>query len=90
MQDSSKVFNTNRIEALELHNLFAVAQSTAFSALYRTESRGAHARRDFDKRDDANWLVHTMFFEADKRSSKRRVNMKPLTVEAFEPKERVY
>jgi succinate dehydrogenase / fumarate reductase, flavoprotein subunit len=90
LQDSTKVFNTNRIEALELHNLFAVAQSTAFSALYRTESRGAHARRDFDKRDDANWLVHTMFFEADKSSSKRRVNMKPLTVEAFEPKERVY
>ena len=90
LDDTSKVFNTNRIEALELQNLFSVAKATAFSALYRTESRGAHARRDFDKRDDENWLVHTIFFNANNCTSKRKVNMQPKIVEAFEPKERIY
>jgi succinate dehydrogenase / fumarate reductase, flavoprotein subunit len=90
LEDKSNVFNTHRIEALELQNLFAVAQATALSAQYRTESRGAHARRDFEERDDDNWLVHTLFFKENKSTSKRGVNRQPKKVAAFEPKKRVY
>ncbi len=88
--DHSRVFNTSRIEALELDNLMATALATAHSALYRTESRGAHSREDFPKRDDANWLTHTVYYAQDHRMSRRAVNMKPLHVKPFEPKERVY
>ncbi|MBY0378136.1 MAG: succinate dehydrogenase flavoprotein subunit, partial [Gammaproteobacteria bacterium] len=88
--DHSRVFNTSRIEALELDNLMATALATAHAAIYRTESRGAHSREDFPKRDDANWLTHTIYHGEDHRMSKRAVNMKPLHVKPFEPKERVY
>lgn len=88
--DHSKVFNTTRIEALELDNLMATALATAHAALYRTESRGAHSREDFPKRDDANWLTHTLYVEKDHKMSRRAVNMKPKKMEPFQPKERVY
>ena len=90
LQDKSSAFNTARIEALELDNLFEVAYATAVSAEERKESRGAHARNDFTERDDENWLKHSMYFPVDKRVGKRDVNFSPKTVEAFPPKVRSY
>jgi len=89
LADKSLVFNTARIEALELDNLMEVAYVTAVAALTRQESRGAHCREDFPKRDDVNWLKHLICF-ADGQVGVRPVNMQPLSVEPFVPKERVY
>ncbi|MDB9970092.1 succinate dehydrogenase flavoprotein subunit [Porticoccaceae bacterium] len=88
--DKSSAFNTSRIEALELQNLFEVAEATAITAEARTESRGAHAREDFQERDDVNWLCHSVFFPSDKRVGKRGVNFNLKTREAFEPQIRTY
>jgi len=90
LEDKSKAFNPERIEALELQNLFEVAEATAISANVRTESRGAHARDDYQDRDDENWLCHSLYYPATKEVGKRGVNFKPLTVDTFEPKVRVY
>ena len=90
LTDKSNTFNTARIEALELENLFEVAEATAISAEARTESRGAHARDDFRDRDDENWLCHSMYYPTDKTVGKRSVNFKPVTVPTFEPKIRTY
>ncbi len=89
LSDKSTVFNTARIEALELDNLMEVAYVSAIAALERKESRGAHSREDFPNRDDANWLKHIIVFN-DGKTAVRPVNMKPLTVDPFQPKERVY
>ena len=90
LEDKSQAFNTARIEALELHNLFEVAEATAITAEGRKESRGAHAREDFQERDDENWLCHSMYFPTDKRVGKRAVNFEPKTVDTFQPKVRTY
>ena len=88
--DKSKVFNTARVEALELENLVEVATSTMVSAHARQESRGAHDRSDFPDRDDAKWMKHTFWYKDGNRLEYRPVQLKPLTVESFEPKARVY
>ncbi|KZY38001.1 hypothetical protein A3729_27090 [Oleiphilus sp. HI0043] len=90
LEDKSAAFNTARIEALELDNLFEVAYATAVAAEGRKESRGAHARNDFTERDDENWLKHSMYFPLEKRVGKRDVNFSPKTVDAFPPKVRSY
>ncbi len=90
LEDKSNAFNTARIEALEVQNLFEVAEATAIAAEERKESRGAHARDDFQERDDENWLCHSMYFPGEKRVGKRAVNFAPKTMEAFEPKIRTY
>ncbi len=90
LEDKSQTFNTARIEALELENLFEVAEATAIAAEGRNESRGAHARDDFRERDDENWLCHSMFFPNDKRVGKREVNFSPKTVDTMEPQVRSY
>jgi|TARA_B110000977_G_scaffold200887_1_gene293038 succinate dehydrogenase / fumarate reductase flavoprotein subunit len=90
VQDKTGAFNTDRIEALELQNLFEVAFATAISAEQRKESRGAHARNDFTERDDENWLKHSVYYPLEERLGKRDVNFSPKTVESFPPKIRTY
>ncbi|MDE1712981.1 FAD-binding protein, partial (plasmid) [Chromobacterium amazonense] len=95
--DKSKVFNTARIEALELENLIEVAKATMISANARTESRGAHVRDDApdtldtpNGRDDKNWLKHTLWFRDGNRLEYKPVNLQPLTVETIKLKARSY
>ncbi|MDK2776408.1 MAG: succinate dehydrogenase flavoprotein subunit [Pseudomonadota bacterium] len=90
LDDKSGPFNTARIEALELDNLFETAYATAVAAIERKESRGAHARNDFTERDDENWLCHSLYFPQTKTIGKRAVNFAPKTMEAFPPKIRTY
>jgi succinate dehydrogenase / fumarate reductase flavoprotein subunit len=90
IDDFSRTFNTARIEALELENLVEVAMCTVVSAAARQESRGAHSRVDFPKRDDKQWMKHSLYFSDGDRMDYKPVRTKPLTVESFPPKERVY
>ena len=90
LSDKTNAFNTARLEALELQNLFEVAEATAIVAEVRTESRGAHARDDYPERDDENWLCHSLFHPEQKNVTKRSVNFQPTKVATFEPKIRTY
>lgn len=90
LSDTSVAFNTARLDALEVQNLFEVAEATAIVAQARTESRGAHAREDYEKRDDAQWLCHSMYFPTDKSIAKRPVSTATKQVEAFKPTARSY
>ena len=88
--DNSNIFNTARIDALELKNLIEVAKATIESAHAREESRGAHCRSDFEDRNDEQWLKHTLYYSQTNTIGYRPVNLKPLTVETFPLKKRVY
>jgi len=90
IKDKSRVFNTARVEALELTNLAEVALAAMVSAEARNESRGAHARNDYSIRDDNNWLKHTLYFSEGRRLDYKPVRLKPLTVESFPPEARTY
>ena len=88
--DRSEVFNTARVEALELDNLIETALATVVSAEARKESRGAHTREDFPGRDDQNWMKHTLWFKEGNRLDYKPVHLKPLSVETMQPKVRTY
>ncbi|URI10960.1 succinate dehydrogenase flavoprotein subunit [Aquincola tertiaricarbonis] len=100
LKDKSKVFNTARVEALEVENLIEAAKATMISAAARTECRGAHTVEDYERpaddpqfplgRNDAEWMKHTLFFSEDNRLEYKPVNLKPLTVESVPPKVRTF
>jgi succinate dehydrogenase / fumarate reductase flavoprotein subunit len=90
LRDQGRIFNTARIEALELENLMDIAMATMLSAEARQESRGAHSRIDFPERDDVNWLKHSLYFLRGDRLEFKPVRTQPLSVETFPPKPRVY
>ncbi|PSB92156.1 succinate dehydrogenase flavoprotein subunit [Candidatus Pandoraea novymonadis] len=90
LKDKSKVFNTARMEALEVDNLIEVAKATIIAAEARKESRGAHAHRDYPDRDDMNWMRHSLYFSEDNRLEYKPVMMKPLTVDSVPPKARTF
>jgi fumarate reductase flavoprotein subunit len=87
LEDDSKVFNTEVIAALELHNMLDVAESVAVSAHHRKESRGAHTCRDFEHRDDQNYLYHTLCYHDP---SGPRLDKKAVKLGHWEPVERKY
>ncbi|WP_434778682.1 succinate dehydrogenase flavoprotein subunit [Neisseria sp. Ec49-e6-T10] len=88
--DKSAVWNTARVEALELDNLIEVAKATLVSAQARKESRGAHASDDHPDRDDANWMKHTFYYSEGNKLIYKPVHTKPLTVDYIKPQKRVY
>ena len=100
LSDTSKVFNTARIEALEVDNLIECAQSTMVSAAARKECRGAHTVSDYERpaddpiaplgRDDANWMKHSLWHSDSNSLTYKPVNLKPLTVDSVPPKVRTF
>ncbi|WP_029462408.1 succinate dehydrogenase flavoprotein subunit [Serpentinimonas barnesii] len=100
LKDKSKVFNTARIEALEVENLIEAAQATMSSAAARRECRGAHTVNDYERaaddaefplgRNDRDWMKHTLWHSADNSLSYKPVNLKPLTVASVPPKVRTF
>jgi succinate dehydrogenase / fumarate reductase flavoprotein subunit len=90
LTDKSHAFNTARMEALELDNLLEVAEATAITAEARRESRGAHARDDYQERDDVNWLCHSLYVPHSRSVGKRAVNFAPRLVEPMQPTVRQY
>ena len=87
VDDRGKVFNTNLLNTWELGNLLDLAEVTTYSALERKESRGGHAREDFPKRDDEQWLKHTLAWLDEDGV---RLGYKPVTITKYKPIERVY
>jgi succinate dehydrogenase / fumarate reductase flavoprotein subunit len=87
ISDHGHCFNQELQETLELGNLLDLAEVAAISALGRTESRGAHSREDFPKRDDANWLKHTL---ACRSAEGIALKYKPVALTRFQPQERKY
>jgi succinate dehydrogenase / fumarate reductase flavoprotein subunit len=100
LKDKSKVFNTARVEALEVENLIEVAQATMVSAAARKECRGAHTVEDYERgaddpefplgRNDKEWMKHTLWFSDGNRLEYKPVQLKPLTVDSVPPKVRTF
>jgi len=90
ISDHSDLFNTARVEALELENLMDVALATVYSAAARKESRGAHSRIDYAERDDKQWMKHTLYSRQGRKLDYKPVRSKPMSVASFPPKPRVY
>jgi succinate dehydrogenase / fumarate reductase flavoprotein subunit len=90
LRDHSRLFNTARIEAMELENLMDCALATVAAALARQESRGAHTRIDYPQRDDVHWLRHSLYHRETRSVDSKPVRTRPMTVDSFPPKERVY
>jgi succinate dehydrogenase / fumarate reductase flavoprotein subunit len=100
LADKSQVFNTARIEALEVENLIESAQATMTSAAARRECRGAHTVKDYERgaddpefplgRNDREWMKHSLWFSAGNRLEYKPVNLKPLSVESIPPKVRTF
>jgi len=100
LKDTSRIFNTARIEALEVENLIECAQATIESAAARRECRGPHTVSDYERpsddpvaplgRDDANWMKHTLWHKDGNRLSYKPVQLKPLTAETVPPKVRTF
>jgi succinate dehydrogenase / fumarate reductase flavoprotein subunit len=97
LKDKSKVFNTARIEALEVENLIEAAQATIVSAAARKESRGAHTVDDYgdtaehpNGRNDAVWMKHSLWYSEGNRLDYKPVNLKPQSVESIPPKVRTF
>jgi len=88
IQDKSKVFNTELVEAIELDNLLKNAEATVYGAYNRTESRGAHTREDYPLRNDQEWMKHTFVYE--KENGKPEIRYKPVVVTRYQPMERKY
>ena len=87
VSDKSQVFNTDLLDAMELNNLIDLARVTVEAALARQESRGAHYREDYKKRDDAHWLKHSL---ASLSNGKVDLKYKPVVMGKFQPQERKY
>jgi succinate dehydrogenase / fumarate reductase flavoprotein subunit len=100
LKDKSKVFNTARVEALEVENLIEAAQATIVSAAARKECRGAHTVKDYERpvddatapmgRDDANWMKHSLWYSEGNRLAYKPVKLKPLSVDSVPPKVRTF
>ena len=85
--DRGARFNTEVLEAIELGNLLELAQATVTAALAREESRGAHYREDFPKRNDAAWLKHSLAHRTERGIE---LAYKPVTITKYQPQERKY
>ena len=100
LKDKSKVFNTARIEALEVENLIEAAQATIESAAARHECRGAHTVKDYERgaddaqfplgRNDAEWMKHTLWYSQGNHLDYKPVNLTPLSVDSVPPKVRTF
>ena len=86
---TGNVFNLDMISTVDLESMIDVALAVAAGALNRTESRGAHFRTDYNKRNDADWLKHTLAYYRPEEAGPR-LDFKPVTLGTFEPQERVY
>jgi len=89
IDDKGKIFNTDLMEAIELGNLIETAEPIIYGALTRKESRGAHSREDYPKRDDKKWLKHTLVSKSEKKGEPE-IDFKPVSITRFQPKERKY
>jgi succinate dehydrogenase / fumarate reductase flavoprotein subunit len=100
LKDKSKVFNTARVEALEVENLIECAQATIVSAAARKECRGAHTVKEYERladdpkhplgRNDAEWMKHTLWYSKGNRLDYKPVQLKPLSVDSIPPKVRTF
>lgn len=89
IQDKGKIFNMDLYEAIELDNMLELCEATVISAKNRTESRGAHTREDFPKRDDKDWMKHTFIWKSED-GKENKITYKPVTVTKYQPMERKY